>query len=400
MTPTEHAGAAAQKLLESHGACASVELLVAIDGLSREACRAWRTGQLATLDGALALGADETRTLLREIDAWAQKAGLAPEPLPLLGGDGVSDGPLTASADHELDALLRTVYRAGTRRVQKDLFLDTAEPQAAKRLRTALAGGDAIAARQRLEDLRAMNPRHALLPAAATLVDALDEAPPATRDAALRQVERLERHWLPAARDCVPGGVMVLVVPIWRRIGAALDEENAPFGAGHPEAHASYAYAMGLDWANARRTVLEEPGYRREPTLLARLAEAECRLGNRREALGRWFDLCWLAPGHFAAAARASRVPDTALQRSWQRLQDQDWPDPPSAAWLPAWMLLDEPGLALANEPTGGAGDPERAFDLLLALKSGSDGNHIARRRDLRDLHAGLFERYRASLKV
>ena len=177
------------------------------------------------------------------------------------------------------------------------------------------------------------------------------------------------------AETRLPGRGGDFVAPMWRSIGAALEgDAGASFRGDHPEAHASFAYAMAFDWKDVRRTVREVPNHRTEPPLLERLAEAEWRLHRRQQAVSVWFELCWLDPERFADAERASRVPDSALRQSWQRLQDQDWFGPVTTQWLPAWMVLEEPGIAQAFAPTGRGSDPERAFDLLLRLTSGRSG--------------------------
>ena len=265
----------------------------------------------------------------------------------------------------------------------------------------AITDRDARAARTRLDDLRLLNAHHRLLPNAMILIKALEAPSPATRASALRQMELLERQWLPAASTCLPGRGGDLVGPMWRSIGAALDgDAGASFRSDHPEAHASFAYAMAFDWRDVRRTVREVPNHRSEPPLLERLAEAEWRLHRPQQAVSVWFELCWLDPERFADAERASRVPDSALRQSWQRLQDQDWCGPVTARWLPAWMVLEEPGIAQGFAPNGGGSDPERAFDLLLRLTSDRSGTaDIEDRRALRDLHAGLYQSYFESLK-
>ena len=67
-------------------------------------------------------------------------------------------------------------------------------------------------------------------------------------------------------------------------------------------------------------------------------------------------------------------------------------------AWFPAWMLLEEPGLAGVLNPWHGDDQPSRAFDLVIALLSHSnvDERGIGLRRSLRDIHPGLLERFLA----
>ena len=284
-------------------------------------------------------------------------------------------------------------------RRQKDLFLDTPDVQAANALVRAILSREVAAAREHLARLRQLNAEHWMLASAEVLVKAIAAPPPAARDEALRQVEALERHWLPAASKALRSSARDFVTSLWRRVAQALDD-GAPFAPASPKEHASFAFWKGLDWGNVQRSVTLIPNHRSEPALLEPLAEAEWRSRNRSEALALWFRLCWLAPARFAEAMHANRVPDAALCSSWERLQDQDWQGPSTAAWLPAWMLLEEPGIARRLEPTNGSSAPEQAFDALLRLKAGgaNDGD-IQDRHRLQRLHPELFGCFLASLE-
>jgi len=391
------AEATAQRLLSEHGAYSPIELLLATNSLSYEDYRAWRAGERRTLDDALLAGVAETRRLVEDVRAWARSLHLHPDDVPFYGVEENAGIELTASADEDLDALLHTEYRAQADRRQTDLFLDTSGMAAANELVSALSSRHAAAAKTCLERLARLDGEHWMLADATILVEALALPPPAGRAEALRRMAALEQQWMPAAGAVLRGGSRDFVTPLWRGIGAALDD-GVPYSASQPKEHASFAYSHGLDWANVRRTVEEVANHRTEPVLLELLAEAEWRLRNRRGAVALWFALCWRAPESFAVAVDAPRFPDRPVQKAWGRLQDQDWPGV-TAAWLPAWMVLDEPGVGRSVGPTGGASTPERAFDLLLRLRAGgSDREDIDNRRALQELHPGLFDRYLASL--
>lgn len=391
------AEATAQRLLSEHGAYSPIEMLLATNSLSYEDYRAWRAGRRRTLDDALVAGVAGTRRLVEDVESWARSLRLHADAVPFYGVEENAGIELTASADEDLDALLHTEYRAQADRRQTDIFLDTSGMTAANELVSALSTRQAAAAKTCLERLARLDAEHWMLADATILVEALALPPPAGRAEALRRMAALERQWLPAASAVLRGGSRDFVTPLWRGIGTALDD-GAPYSAARPKEHASFAYSHGLDWANVRRTVGEVANHRTEPALLELLAEAEWRLRNRREAVALWFALCWRAPESFAVAVDAPRFPDSVVQKSWGRLQDQDWPSV-TAAWLPAWMVLDEPGVGRSVGPTGGASTPERAFDLLLRLRAGgSDREDIDNRRALQELHPGLFDRYLASL--
>ena len=394
------AEAAAQDLLSEQGAYSPIELLLATSNLDYDDYRAWREGDRPTLDGALTAGLDGTRKLVQQVDAWARSLHLQAEQVPFFGIERNAGVELTASVDAELDGLLHTEYRALADRRQLDLFLDTTDTVAVNNLVTALSARDAAKASARLEDLRELDARHWMLHDVTVLIDALTAPPPAGRAHALRLMRTLEQQWLPAASAVLRAGARDFVTPMWRRVGVALDD-GAPFDAALPREHASWAYLNGLDWINVRRSVADVADHRSEPVLLERLAEAEWRLRNRRAALASWFALCWLAPQRFATAVRSGGVPDTPLRNGWQRMQDEEWDVPVTADWLPAWMVLAEPGVARAFKPLHGDSPPERAFDLLLRLGAGvSDREDIDSRRALQEIHPQIFDRYLLSIEA
>ena len=67
-------------------------------------------------------------------------------------------------------------------------------------------------------------------------------------------------------------------------------------------------------------------------------------------------------------------------------------------AWFPAWMLIEEPGLAGVLDPLGSDDDSSRAFDAVLALLAHPepDERGIGLRRALQAVHPGLLKRYLA----
>ena len=132
--------------------------------------------------------------------------------------------------------------------------------------------------------------------------------------------------------------------------------------------------------------------------LLARLAEAHWRLRERARAIETWFALCRLAPEVFEEMIESSDFPDWSLQHAWRVAQEQALEHEVTPAWFPAWMLLEEPGLADVFAPRHADDEPSRAFDLVIALLSHPDVDErgIELRRSLQDIHPGLLERYLA----
>ena len=207
----------------------------------------------------------------------------------------------------------------------------------------------------------------------------------------------MEREWTPAASALLGTRRRDFLAPLWRGIGRVL--ERAPFDLHRPERHASRAYREGLDWESLRRSVLAVPGHEGEPVLLARLAEAEWRLRNRAGAIERWFALCRLAPEEFERLIESPELPDWTLRTAWRLALEQDFEPELTAEWFPAWMLIEEPGLAGVLQLLRYADDdPSRAFDAVIALLAHPDPDEwgIELHRALQAIHPGLLERYLA----
>ena len=392
-----HVQAAVQQLVMEHGEYSPLELLLATNRLGYEDYRAWREGRIGNLDAALAGGPRDVRAWLEEARSWAEALGLDPEPTVHHGWEENAGTVLAASADPPLNALLGTRLRRIRAHDQLDLFIDSARTAAVNALLDALAARDAGQAGKALERLLGIDRDHEQRFHAAALIAALETPPPAGADQGLERLDRMEREWVPAASALLGARRRRdVLAPLWRDIGRSLDP--VPFDRNHPERHASRAYREGLDWERVRRSVLAVPDCEREPVLLARRAEAEWRLRNRAQAVGSWFALCRLAPEEFERLIEAPDFPDRALRTAWREAREQDFEPALTPAWFPAWMLLEEPGLAGVLPPRHADDAPSRAFDAVAALLAHPDLDErgIELRRAVQAVHPGLLERYLA----
>ena len=278
---------------------------------------------------------------------------------------------------------------------QLDLFLDTPGTIAFNELRDALTVRDADRAGNSLERLASHDADPRLAADAKTLIAVMAAPAPEGVGQGFEWLHSLEREWLQAA-DALLGvdGGRDFLVPMWRCAGRAL--ESAPFDPVCPKRHASWAYLQGRDWTNLKRSVLAVEGYETAPVLLARLAEAEWRQGNRAQAVEHWFALCWQAPVAFEELVEAADFPDGEMAAAWRLAQDQDVEPALSPEWFPAFLLLQEPRLAGKFASGDEKDGPRRALDVVRALIT-THGDHkqsIALRRELKTLHPGLLSHY------
>lgn len=382
-----------QQLLTTHRVYSPLDWLLETNSLGYDDYRAWRRGEKATLDDFLVHGPGKTRTMLEHANDCVQALDVMAETVALYGTDQNAGAELKASADDDLDLLLRTEFRLAEDRRQLDIFFDTPDTAAFNDLFHALASREPVAASKRLEALARVNVHHWAIADAATLIEALSLPSPGDEAQGRERLAMMERRWLPAASAVLHARARDFLTPLWRDIGLAL--EDATFDPANPRRHASWAYAQGLDWHNAKRVLRATPEHADSPVLLGRLAEAEWRLRDRGAAVECWFALCWLAPAHFETLVEDARFPDSALKSGWERAQDAELEPPITPPWFPAWMVVEERGLGKTVAPRGGEADPERAFDLVLSLVlGGTDRQDIDNRRALQALHPGLLQRY------
>ena len=393
---TTEVQAAVQQLVVEHGEYAPLDLLLATNRLGYEDYRAWRECRLETLDAVLTDGGRKTRAWLEAARSWAEALGLTPEPAVHHGWEESSGTVLVASVDPPLNVLLSTRFRHAREHAQLDLFIDSAQTTAVNALLNALSAHDAGKAREALARLVGMDSDHGRRFHASALISSLEAPAPADPERGLEQLERMERDWIPAASALLGARRRDFLAPLWRDIGRALDP--APFDPDHPEHHASRAYREGLDWERLRRSVLAVPGYETEPALLVRLAEACWRLRDRLEAIESWFALCRIAPEAFERLIEAADFPDWALRSAWRVALEQDLEHAMTPEWFPAWMLIEEPGLAAGLTPCHRDDAPSRAFDAVMALLAhpSLDERGIELRRSLQDIAPGLLERFLA----
>ena len=393
---TAQVHAAVERLVMEHGEYVPLELLLATNRLAYEDYRAWRDGRLATLDAVLADGARKARILLEGAQSWAEELGLTPEPAALHGWGGNAGAALVASADAALGALLGTRYRPAREHDQLDLFLDGAKTAAVNVLLDALVARDSGEARRALERLVRIDGDHGQRFHASRLIAALEAPAPEGPAQGIEQLERMEREWVPAASALLGARRRDFLAPLWRDIGRAL--EPVPFDRMHPDRHASRAYREGLDWESVRRSILAVPDHGQAPVLLARLAEAHWRQRDRVKAVETWFTLCHLVPDEFERLIEAPNFPDWALRTGWRVAVEAELEHETTPVWFPAWMLIEEPGLAGVLPPRGTDDDPSRAFDAVMALLAhpAMDERGIELRRSLQSIHPGLLRRFLA----
>ena len=272
--------------------------------------------------------------------------------------------------------------------VQFDLFIHSSDVIAENDLREAIRQRDVDKAKRKLEELVEHSPEHKLSEPAKAMIEALGAVHPRDRIMARAHLNKLEQQWVPAAKAIFSSEARTLLASLWRASGQAL--EGMVFEPDDPGCHSSRAYMECDDWKAVIRVVQAEAGFKSQPVLLERLADALWKTDQGLQAVEHWFTLCWLVPEYFEKLIDNGRIPATFLLEHWDEAGAVDVEPRISVEWYPAWVLLQQRGLARSLENTGAETGPQRAFDLVRELMSGGD-EQLALRRELRDIHPGLF---------
>jgi hypothetical protein len=395
--------AAVDCLVLDQGSYAPVELLLHMGRLPYARYEAWRSGDMDFLEDGLVGNAERGVEELKTAADWAARLGLVLSREEYTGWGTNTEKVLRFSRSPDADLLFRSHYRRDTvQEPQMDLFLDGGATLLVKALTDALVAHSRSLADARLQDLLSRHPDHRLRSAAERLCDALGhlengtESPDPSAELAF-----LEGRLAPMARELLgKRRARDFLAPFWRRLARAL--EGRPFDPHQDRAHASWVYAECLDWQAVHDSIMKTDGALGQPVLLGRLAEACWRLDQRMDAVTRWCRLCWRFPDHASVLFNAPGFPDSALRGAWKRFHDLETePDP---AWFPAWLLLNEPGLARALPPdlASDIAGPEHGFRILRQLVTDSavpDQQDMGLRRALQAEHPEfltLFLRWKA----
>ena len=358
-------------------------------------------------------GPAAVRQCLEAADRWARALGLTARRDVLSGTEDNPAGDLVASSDSRLNDLLRTSFflRPTPEGKQLDLFLDSPVPSAANALLDALGASDPDQGRRARARLVALVPGHAHAAPAAALIEMLETPAPGDAVQGLEWTRRLEREWAPAASALFGARGAELLAPRWCAAGRAI-ESGRP-DPRHPERHPSAAYLRGLDWPSVKRSVLATPACEAEPVLLARLAEAEWRLGHRHRAVSHWFTLCWRTPEAFRALIAGRDFPDPALRDAWHPRRGSGrsgvrhvprvvsgldaaprvraCPRPSRSHRANGAVVRNAAERAIPSAPSG--------CSRLSSPSPATDAESMERRRELGSIHPGLLRRYLAKLE-
>ena len=330
--------------------------------------------------------------------------------------------PAPASAPAPAPAPASAATSAHATPPQLDLFEHSRDTMLRNDVLDALLHRQPGAATSALQALADDTPGHAALAPLAVMVQALRQAAADANTAlqqhgALAQARTQLQHSVAPAAHAMLGSAAATtwLQPLWRAL--AMRADKLPFDAQQPDDHAATLWLQAGaadDAASAVQALQAVPSWRRMPVPLAWMAQARYRLQGLDSTWPLLAELAWLAPARLAGVTQA--LQDPLLQRLLQRFeQDVDLVSASAStnsstnsstntshplAWLPAWLLIDQPALLerLREARTGQDSPPERSFRLLVELlgleRQGRQAELIGHRRRLRDAQPVLFDAY------
>ena len=294
---------------------------------------------------------------------------------------------------------------------QLDLFEHSRDTVLRNAVLDALLGRDAAAAVAARSALAEFEPRHEALAALDTLIaslaDAAETAPFTAPGEAARAAGRLDRTVVPAAQAQLGRATAATwLAPFWQRL--AERAAGLPFRAAQAEDHAAPLWLRVAGTAAARaaaQAVTGIPSWWRQPVPLAWMVRARHAGEGLDTVWPLLAELAWLAPGRLGDTIAA--LNDSLLNRLRRRYENDfdtaALPGSDPLAWLPAWLLTEQPALLprLRESRPGANGEPEQVFRLLVEAlgleRQGRQRDLIEVRRRLRDRQPALYAVYMQS---
>jgi len=392
--------------LMEQGAFTSLELLLTSGRLVYTDYERWRRGDLEFLDEAFLGSPKRIRAQVESAVAYAKKIGLVEEAQTFNSWQaGGQDQVLKLSADDSLHQLLGLRLVSQQDLPQLDMFFDNPVVVLVNGIAGALARRTLDEAEAYLDQLYQQAPNNADLPAFDQLVDTLRRAGEPVADA-VQELQALQQL-APHAKRLLSAQCRDYLVPLWRRLAAALEEQR--FNPDAPNLHNSYVLAQAQDWAGVSEAIVKETEWWQSSVLCQRLAVCGYRRQERAESLTAWAYLCWQYPEQAADLLDSGKWPDLNIVQLWHKfLETEDELEletPFETQEFPAWLLINEPGLcrSLPRDLPWGRSSAEALYNLvhqlLMARLEGNGEQELELRKAVQASQPALFLCVKQSLR-
>ncbi len=391
-------------LLQTQGTYSPVELLIYEGFLKYEDYEAWRCGEKIYLERFIDGDVELVRQRLRQAVLWLQHLGLQAEVYNYRRWGVNDDGPLyfCESGNEEVATLYQTHFtRLKNNTQQLDLFFDDRVSVVADALRESLLERRSSETKKILDELACSDPGHHFIKPGELFCEAMDALQKGEYGSDVRQdVVTLERYIMPFVQELVGGRVRDVVAPFLSVLSDALAEY--PFNDETPKLHRSWVLSELLDWYGVHESILSVKDWQSYPVLYVRLAKALYYMDKRSEAVALWCRLCWYFPDYAEQVMSDPALPDPSVRLAWLEWHDIKVEPALSVHNFPAWLLLNEPGLAqsMKTEEGGAAKLGVESFNLIRKILLAHEEKNriekllVAHGNALKAAHPGLYMLY------
>jgi hypothetical protein len=377
-----------QAQIQNNGTFSPLHWLLQSGYLPFAGYEAWRHGEIASLDGMLAITEENLQALIISANEQTKHLELVAEPQLFHNWDS-SQGKhhLTLSNNAELAAWLGQRWLRPDNLPQLDLFMDSGAAVAENELTDLLCQRRWSDAEQAYHQLSERAPGNSYLAQYEMLIlygkhmnttEQISEAEAREELAALREVIA------PIANDLLQHQAGDYLSAAWQRLAKNLPA--ATFCPEQPEYHRSFALAQLPDWPAVIAAIKDVPDFAHYPALLMRLAEAYWHQ-QPEIALLLW---CKTAELDGDAEALLDTVNYARFSEPWHSF----WELNLTVGFFPAYLLILEPGLLhqLAELPTSEPQHASFAIVRQLLLSRGNEAQQLAARQNLQKISPELLK--------
>lgn len=381
---------AVDEIITDLGYYSPLELLLRQGCLRYSDYERWRSGEVDFICETFVSTPKHIVGLLESARDYVQALGFSAETYHLFGWHG-------KKANVRLDFcrtnnaissdILSTQYLRKEDQPQMDLFFDNRAVQLANGVIQALGSRNVKNSVEKLRQLEQHDAEHLLCEQGAELLSAVQKLQQKKSIYDVRQeLNYLQQRLAPLAKNVLKGQARDFMSPFWRRLALALG--TGFFDEQYPDLNAAYCYAQVLLWSEVVNSIRNIAQWQQHATLFAQLSHACYQNKQRIESIQILCDYCWLysdqdgfPPDDNKSVIARNKFMDLELDEKWGWQQ------------FPAWLLLNEPGLAkhIQASPSTTA-CAFKALQQLLLAEQEKNTLKVDLRLQLQTAHKGLFD--------